>query len=76
LRKRGQEEEAEFKKNMCIGVSLQADLFSSTLSCNKKEEKNHQTSHFARAPFNQSSNFERAPFNQSSNFERAALSIN
>ncbi len=33
-------------------VSPRADLFSSTLSCNRKEEKNHQTSHFARArPF-------------------------
>jgi hypothetical protein len=37
------------------------DLFSSTLSCNKKEEKNHQTSHFVRARFNQPSNFDQAP---------------
>ncbi len=60
--------------------------FSSTLSCNKKEEKNNKTSHFeharpfqstrrlwARAPLSihQASLSARAPFNQPGNFERA-----
>ncbi len=60
--------------------------FSSTLRCNKKEEKNHQTSHFeharpfqssrqlwARVPLsiNQATLSVRAPFNQSVNFEHA-----
>jgi hypothetical protein len=58
--------------------------FSSTLSCNKKEEKNHHTSHFervrpfqstkqlwARAPIsiNQATLSTCAHFNQPSNFE-------
>ncbi len=40
--------------------------FSSTLSCNKKEEKNHQTSHFEPVPLsiNQATLSARAPFNQ------------
>jgi hypothetical protein len=46
-----------------LSVSPRADLFSSTLSCNKKEEKNHQTSHFECAP----------PVNQASNFGRERL---
>ncbi len=47
--------------------------FSSTLNCNKKEEKNHQTSHFERAPLsiNQATLSVRAHFNQPINFERA-----
>ncbi len=46
--------------------------FSSTLSCNKKKEKNHQTSHFQRAPtsINQATLSACTHFNQPSNFER------
>ncbi len=36
--------------NWLKSVSPRADLFSSTLSCNKKEEKNHQTSQQGREP--------------------------
>ncbi len=69
-----------------VGVSPRADLFSSTLSCNKQEDKNHQTSHFARAhPFpstrqlcaraplsiNQATLRAFAPFNQPGNSARA-----
>ncbi len=40
-----------------LSVSPRADLFSSTLSCNKKEEKNHQTSQQGSEPLaNQVSN--------------------
>jgi hypothetical protein len=51
-------------------VSPRADLFSSTLSCNKKEEKNHQTSQLGNlgAPLvNQVSNMGAPLVNQVSN---------
>jgi hypothetical protein len=45
--------------------------FSSTLSCNKKEEKNHQTSRsLAPISINQATLSARDHFNQPGNFER------
>ncbi len=52
-------------------VSPRADLFSSTLSCNKKEEKNHQTSQHGRAPCQSSKQHGRAPCQSRKQQERA-----
>ncbi len=69
-----------------FSLILRIRFSESTLSCNKKEEKNHQTSHFEHArPFqstrqlwacaplsiNQATLSARSPFNQSGNFELA-----
>ena len=63
---------------LTLTVSPRADLFLSALSCNKKEEKNHQTSHFERAhPFQSTRQlWARAPLsiNQATLSERAPFS--